>query len=185
METLSPGGTRAVVVGVAGREVEAAIHADRFHRTGGDAKLAVEAGGVVERHRDFVEGAVDDDGAEQDEAAEARMDDVAVKPHAPEPGRLRNRFMRDHPHAGRIGLRFHREGGRRIDRADAHILETAHGAARDMVHLVIGLVELFVHDRADGGSHRVAVHADDETDKRLRAGKQRADPHLLVGDRRV
>ena len=105
-----------------------------------------------------------------------------MKSHAPEPRRLRNRLVRDDAHARRIGLRFHREGGRRVDRADAHILEAAHGASRDMVHLVIGLVELFVHDRADGGSHRVAVHANNETDKRLRAGKQRGDPCLLVGD---
>ncbi len=172
----------AVVMRVAGGEVEGAVHADGLDRAGGDAELAIEAGRVVERLGQRVDFAVDDDGAEQDEAAETRMDDVAVEAHLSEAGRLRDRLVGNDAHAGRIGLRFHREGGGGIDRAEAHFFQPAHGFPRNMIHIVISLVEFLVRDRADGGAHSVSVHPDDEADERFRAGEERADPCLLVCD---
>ena len=156
----------AVVVRVAGREIERAVHPDRLDRAGSNAELAVEAGCIVERFGRHVDRAVDDDGAEQDEAAETRMDHVSVQAHLAEAG-------------------GHRKGGGGIDGADTHFFEPAHGPACDLVHIVIGLMKFLVCDRADGCAHRVAVHAADKRDQRSGAGQQCFDPCRLRADRRI
>ena len=62
-----------------------------------------------------------DHGAEEDEAAEARMNHVAMDAHVPEAGGHRDRLMRNDPKLARLPAigRHRKTGGAAIDGADA------------------------------------------------------------------
>src|SRR5439155_15665473 len=71
----------AVIVGIAGREIKAAVGRDRTDRAGGDTELALEAWVIVDRLVVSGRLGVQQHGSQQDEAAEPGMDDVAMDAH--------------------------------------------------------------------------------------------------------
>src|SRR5262245_9635963 len=102
-----------VVVRVAGREVEVTVRGDGPHRTRRHAQLALQARVVRER---LVVGSrlgTDQYRAQQDEVAEAGVDDVAVYPHVPQAGGYSDRLVRHDPDLLREAVHLHREAHRR------------------------------------------------------------------------
>lgn len=157
----------------AGQRVEGAVLCDGADGAGGDAQLAVDARVVVQRLPVLAHLRVHQDGHEQDEAAELRVDDVAVQAHHTEPGGRRDRLVCHHPDplAGEA-VHLLGEADGRIECAASGVLEGLGDAAGGMVGLLVGLVELLVGHAAGGGAAVVAVHPDRHRDQGAGAGQR-------------
>ena len=101
------------------------VRADGAGRAGGNTQLAFKTGIKVEWLGVGRDLGRDDHRAEQNEAAEARMNHIAVDAHLAEAGGHRDRLVRDDPKpAGIPAIGFHRKtGGAAVDRADAGRVE--------------------------------------------------------------
>ena len=139
----------AIVMRVAGGEIEMAVRADGAGRAGGNAQLAFKTRIKVERLGVGRDLGRDDHRSEQDEAAEARMNHIAMDAHLPEAGSHRDRLVRNDPKpAGVPAIGLHRKsGGAAVDRADAVCVERPDDPPRDIVHLVGRVVKFEIGDR--------------------------------------
>jgi hypothetical protein len=172
----------AVVVRDAGAEVELAARGDRAGGTRGHAELALQAGVEGDRPVVAVDRRVDHDGAEEDEVAEPRVDDVAVDAHLAQPGLDGHRFVRDHPGFAGPGADLHGEARARVQCAHAVVAERGGDAVADVGDSVVGTVELPVADRARGGADRLDGGALHERDQGVRPGERRGDVGELLGE---
>jgi hypothetical protein len=161
----------AIIVGEAGGKVERAVRADRSNWTGRYAQLALEARVVLDGVIVTIDLKLSEHGAQQDEVAELRVDEIAVNAHVPEPSFHRDGFVREHP--GRVGgrvIHLHGEAHGGIDGAGAARLELGNDLSPDMVDLVTGSMEFQICDRSRGAANWLARHAHHEADQHFRPG---------------
>ncbi len=79
-------------------------------------------------------------------------------------------------------VHFHREAHRRVHGSNAAPLEGGDDPPRDVVHLVAGVMELEVRERAERAAHVLSVHPADEAEQRPRLRQEGADVLALRGD---
>ena len=169
---------------VAGGEIEMAVRADGAGRAGGDAQLAFKTRIKVERLGEVATSAATINRSEQDEAAEARMNHIAMDAHLPEAGGHRDRLVRNDPKpAGVPAIGLHRKsGGAAVDRADAGCVERPHDPPRDVVHLVTRVMKFEIGDRAHRRADIFPVHPAHDADQRLAGRKQRESVASMGGE---
>ncbi|UCD11344.1 MAG: hypothetical protein JSU88_11960 [Nitrospinaceae bacterium] len=157
-------------MGHAGGKIEIAAGADSPHRAGGDTQVAGEARVEGERLAGPVDGAVYENGFEQDKVAEAGMNYVAVFPHAPEARCFGDDLMADIPDFKVApAVHVHGEAHRRHYAAHAVPIEFLENAARSLSDLVDGAVKFIVGGVAFGTLQIFAVHHLNDGDERLHA----------------
>ena len=115
-----PAGAAVVAIGLGVGAGAAALL--RAGGAGRHAELATEARVVVDRLSLGGYRGLDEHGAEQNEVAELRVDDVAMDAHHTQTGGHRDGLVRDHADPARIAVHLHRERGRRIQRSMTGIL---------------------------------------------------------------
>ncbi len=109
----------AVIVGVAGRKIEAAVRANGFHRARSNTEFAFNAWVVVERFRVVSHRCTDKDRIEQNEVAKFWMNDIAMEADLAHASGFSDGLVGDRPaFAGKV-LHFHGKGGDCIHRGDA------------------------------------------------------------------
>ena len=169
---------------VAGGEIEMAVRADGAGRAGGDAELAFKTRIKVKRLGVGRDLGRDDNRSEQHEAAEARMNHIAMDAHLPETGCHRDRFVGNDPKpAGVPAIGLHRKsGGAPVDRADAGCVECPHDPPRDVVHLVARVMKFEIGNRAHRRADIFPVHPAHDTDQRLAGRKQRESVASMGGE---
>jgi hypothetical protein len=121
--------------------------------------------------------------AQDDEVAEAGVDDVAVDAHAAQAGGDSDRLVGDDPDLAGEAAHLHREAGRGVQGLHALLLQGGDDLAGDLVGVVVAGVELQVRGGAGRAADRPPVHPADEAEERfgVREGAQDVGPLVVQG----